>query len=229
MIISLGNSCKVREAIQRYLGDSSLKSNFFDWVLSNFDSVLYFITNIHKPLIKDDFYDTEKECFTRRIVNHTNVRFDTFHDVVFDNPYEKEICELIEKYNRRLLRLKNIILNNEKKHFIHLVDCNYNFRTPDKNIHIPSIDDILTFNKLIHDINPNCIYYLHILIPPQNCKIYKTNFSYEKTDVEKLSSNNVFVYFLTQCETVEPYKEQCRHWSWFDVFNNIDIINNSAF
>lgn len=230
MIISLGCSCKVRDAIQRHIKDYSLETNMFDWVLSNFDSVLYFISNIDKPLITDDFYDTKTQCTTHRIVNHIKNRFDTLHDVDFDKPYETEICALIDKYNRRLSRLKNIILNNETKHFIHLVDCNYNFRTPDKDIHIPSIDDILTFNKLIHNINPNCIYYLHILIPPQNCKNYKKNFNYVKTDVEKLSGNNVFVYFLSQDETLDPGRDQqCRHWSWSDVFNNIDKNNNSMF
>jgi hypothetical protein len=122
-----------------------------------------------------------------------------------------------------------MILSDETKHFIHLVDCNYNFRIPNKNIYIPNIQEIITFNQLILNINPNCIYYLHILIPPQECKIHKVNFTYNKTEVENLSSNNVFVYFLSQDETLDPYREQCRHWSWSDVFNNIDKINNSAF
>ena len=228
MIISLGNSCKVRAAIERYFRVNSLETNMFDWVLSNFDSVLYFLNNIDKPLVKNDFYDTNIECANHRRVFHVKIRFDTLHDVVFKNPYETEINNLIDKYNRRLIRLKNIILNSEKKHFIHLVDSIFNFRTPNKLIHIPSIDDILTFNQLILKINPNCVYYLHILIPPQNCKYYKTNYDYEKTEVEKLSSKNVFVYFLNEDITIDPVKDQCKHWSWHDVFENIDKINNSS-
>jgi hypothetical protein len=230
MIISLGSSCKVRQAIQRHIKDYNFPTNMFDWVISNFDTILYFISNIDKPLITDDFYDAKDQFNIHRRVNHTKIRFDTLHDAVFDNPCEKEIIAIVDKYNRRLSRLKNIILNNEKKHFIHLVDSNYNFRTPDKAIHIPCIEDILTFNKLIHNINPNCVYYLHILIPPQNCRVYNINFNYVKADVEKISSNNCILYFLSQSETSEtPDTGECRHWSWSDVFNNIDKINNSAF
>jgi hypothetical protein len=66
-MISLGNSCKVKEAILRHIGKSSSETNMFDWVLSNFDSVLYFINNIDKPLIKDDFLDTKSKCQNHRM------------------------------------------------------------------------------------------------------------------------------------------------------------------
>ena len=225
MIVSLGNCCKVREAIQRYIKKDSLETNMFDWVISNFNSVLYFIGNINKPLIKDDFYDTKSQCYTHRIVEHKYIRFETLHDVVFNNPYKTEILILLDKYNRRLKRLHEIILSNNKLHFIHLVDFIFNPKLPNKNIYIPSLEELTTFDKLIKNINPNCNYYLHILIPPHHCKIYQTNnLSYDKNEVEKLSSNNVFIYFLTQDETIEPYLWQCRHWSWSDVFENINKL-----
>ena len=222
-IISLGNSCKVRHAIQRHLKTNTLETNMFDWVLSNFESVLYFIRHIDKPLVKDDFYATNLKCFPHRVVKHVNIRFDTLHDVIFDNPYETEIDILVDKYNRRLKRLKDIILSNKKIHFIHVVDVDYNYNLSNY-IDIPSLEEISTFNKIIKNINTNCIYYLHILIPPQDCKYYKKKFNYDKTEVEKLAGNNIFVYFLTQIETLENYTDFCSHWSWYDVFKNIEIL-----
>jgi hypothetical protein len=228
MIISLGSACKVREAIQRHMNLPSLETNIFDWVISNFDGILYFIRNIDTPLNKDDFYDTGQKCLSHRIVNHVNIRFDTLHDVIFDNIYESEVQKLVNKYNRRLKRLKNKILNNKTIHFIHLADCIYNHRIPSKNIYVPTIKEVLNFNKLINQINPNCDYYLHILIPPNNCIIYNTEYNYNKLEVDKLRCNNVFVYYLTQDITKEPYKDQCCHWSWYDVFDNIKLLTKQC-
>ena len=226
MIISLGNSCKVREAIQRFLNCDTLESNMFDWVFTNFSSILYFIENIDKPLIATDFYDTELKCFNHRGVNHCNLRFDTLHDINANESYEEQLPLFLEKYNRRLQRLKLHILSNEKIHFIHLVDCNYNFRLPDTKIYIPNLDEINLFDKFIKNINHQCIYYLHILIPPFECKIYNFSFTIDKEEINKLSINNVFVHYLTIDENVETSNEQCRHWSWSNVFDIIDNIDS---
>jgi len=218
-LISLGNSCKVREVIQRYQGTSSLETNMFDWVISNFDTVLYFMLNIYKPLIKDDFYDSKLHCLNHRRVHHGKILFESIHDVIFNNSYETEMNAFIDKYNRRLLRLKQLILSDKKIHFIHLVNFN------GQNIDIPSVQNISIFNQLILQINPNCDYNLHILFPPQNCKLYKTIFEYNKTEIEKLSNKQVFIYFLSQNETDQPLTHQCLHWCWSIVFENIDKIN----
>jgi len=220
MIISLGNSCKVREAIQRYMKVDSLESTFFDWVLSNFLSVLYFIST-DTPLKESDFIKTEKQIGTHRIVHHTSARFETLHDVLFDADYEKEVTELAYKYNRRLTRFKNTISSNETIHFIHLADCEKNDRMPDKNIYVPTLEDIALFDTSIKKINPSCSYYLHIVLPPDNCIFYKKVFDYDKKECDKLISKNVFVHYLTQDVTKEPCREQCRHWSWNDVFDTI--------
>ena len=74
---------------------------------------------------------------------------------------------------------------------------------------------------MIKAINPNCLYNLHILIPPHECKIYNTIWDYDKTQIDRLSSNNVFVYFLTHHDDIEPANVNCLHWSWSDVFKNI--------
>ena len=113
MIISLGFACKVRSAIQSHYMKNSMETNMFDWLFSNFDSILYFLGNIDKPLIEEDFYNTNQKCLEHRMVNHCRVRFDRLHDVIFDNAYATEIVKLLDKYNRRLKRLKDTILSDK--------------------------------------------------------------------------------------------------------------------
>jgi len=221
MIISLGFACKVRSAIQSHTMKNSMETNMFDWLFSNFDSILYFLGNIDKALTEEDFFDTNQKCFEHRMVNHCSIRFDTLHDVIFDNAYETEIIKLLDKYNRRLKRLKDTILSAKTIDFIHLVDCEYNYRLPNKNIYIPTLEEVSKFHELIKAINPNCVYNLHILIPPHGCKIYNTIWDYDKTQIDRLASNNVFIYFLTQRDDIEPAGANCLHWSWSDVFKNI--------
>lgn len=229
MLISLGNSCKVRAAIYRHTTPSGWETNMFDWVISNFDSVLYFLKNIDKPINKDDFEDTGRLCGPHRIMRNKKIRFESVHDVQGDNPYDEEMQGFIAKYERRLRRLKGLIENEPEIHFLHLVDFIRDDLHLEKKIHIPTKEDIKEFHQAIKNINPNSKYYLHILIPPSHCKYYdgfqKFEFEYNKEEVNNLSSSlnnpkngNVLVHFLTQDENLEHHTHECRHWSWPDVF-----------
>jgi len=220
MILSLGNSCKVKEAIQRYT-NLKTQSQLFDCILCNFNSVLYFIKHINLPIHTNNFYLTNEQYYDHIRLNHLYIRFDSLHDILYNNSYETEKIKFIEKYNRRLIRFKNTIIHEKILHFIHLVDFIPNPTLPNKPLYIPTIYELKLFDKYIKNINPTCNYYLHILIPPQNCKYYKYNFEYDKNEIQQLSSKNVFVYFLSQHESIDPYKDQCHHWSWADVFENI--------
>lgn len=227
MLISLGNSCKVRGAIYRYTTPLGWETNMFDWVISNFDSVLYFLKNIDQPINKDDFEDTGRLCGPHRIMRNKIIRFDSVHDVVGDNLFEEEMQSFIAKYERRLRRLKGLILNEPEIHFLHLVDFIHDDQHPEKKIHIPNKKDIEEFHKAIKNINPNSKYYLHILIPPSHCKYYdgfqKFEFDYNKEEVENLSyssieNGSVLVHFMTQDINLEHFTHECRHWSWPEVF-----------
>jgi hypothetical protein len=223
MILSLGNSCKVKEAIQRYTNVKS-QSQFFDWMLSNFDSVLYFMKNINTPIHGNNFYLTNEQYYEHKRLNHLHIRFDSLHDILCNQLYEIEKNKFIEKYNRRLIRFKNNIIDEKIIHFIHLVDFIPNPILSNKPIYIPTIEEIKLFDKYIKNINPTCNYYLHILIPPQNCKYYKYNFEYDKNEILQLSSKNIFIYFLSQDHSIDSCNEQCHHWSWSDVFENIKNV-----
>ncbi len=221
MFISIGNSCKVREAIQRHLSLKTMETNIFDWVLTNFYSIIYILENIDSPFQENDFYDSSETCLNHRRIQHHKIRFGSIHDIRKDLPYEEQLPQFLEKYNRRLQRFKEHILGNETIYFIHLVDCNYNFRLPNKPLYIPSYEEVQSFHKALYKINPHCQYQLHILIPPPYCKVYKKDFHFDKNEVNLLQNENTFIHYLEQDELKETFNEQCRHWSWDTVFQNI--------
>jgi len=227
MIISLGTSCKVREAIQRCLNIPSLESNIFDWLITNFESILYCIQNIDKPFSETDFYDSKEICLSHRIILHKSLRFDSLHDCVASNNYQLEMRQFIDKYNRRLKRLKQHILSNQILDFIHLVDCNYNFRLPRTQLYIPTITQMKQFHSAIQKINPNCNYRLHILIPPEYCKQFNCRFVFDKNQINQLTSHNTFIHYMEQDINKESCKEQCHHWSWEKVFYFIYLKMNN--
>lgn len=226
MLISLGSACRVREAIQRHLNVDTLETNMFDWVLSNFAAVVYFIQHIDQPIIESDFYDTNISFLDKKLVNHTKIRFNTIHDCDANLSYETSLPLLVEKYNRRLLRLKNTILNQGELDFIHLVDCEDNRNLPDTNLYIPSLHEIYSFYEAIRKINPNCNVRLHILIPPTNCKsakeeLHKT-YKYTRSKIDKLASLNTLIHYVEQDENLYTNQFSCTHWNWNKIFQDID-------
>jgi len=216
IIYSFGSSCKVRSSIQRYLKNDTQESGFFDWIFSNLSTVIYYITNIDIPIKIDDFYNTNEICSEHIIIKHNKIFFESLHDINKNNSYELEIIEFINKYNRRLFRLKNLILNNKKIDFIHL------FFISDNNIFIPSIKDIEDFFIGIYKINPDCNFNLHLLVPPKDCNYTNSRFEISQ-DLNMLVINNkVHIHYLYQDDTMEN-KNSCNHWSWYKVY---DIIYN---
>ena len=162
VFISLGTSCKVRESIDRFNGFRN-ETNFFDWILSNFTTVLFVIQYIDHPelfLTSDKFIKSfpSPNNPTHFISNHNQLYFSSLHDFPVDMEYDHFMIFFLEKYKRRILRLKNTIISTETIQFIHMITF--------ASI-IPSIENIYFFVIYIQIINPNCKFYLHLLIPPE--------------------------------------------------------------
>ena len=226
MLISLGSSCKVRSAIQRHIHLDTLESNMFDWVISNFASVVYFIQHIDDPIIESDFDDSKILYLGKRFVYHTKLRFNSIHDCDANLSYENSLPLFLQKYNRRLLRLKNHILQQTKIDFIHLVDYEKNPNFPDTNLYIPTSEEISLFYEGIRKINPTCNVRLHILIPPPNCRTAKEldnkNFVFTKSEIDKLTSEKTCIHYVDQDENIDTNGHICSHWKWEKIFNLID-------
>jgi len=223
MLFPLGCSCKLRYSIERFTNKNK-ESNIFDWVLTNFDTILYYVENIDKEIKSDDFYDANITIYDSKIVNHKKIRFSSVHDFPLKISYEENMIKFIEMVNRRLKRFKNTILNTENIDFIHTLDVNneYNFHHNEdfrkSNLYIPSNKSVNQFINIIKKINNKLNFRLHILIPPNSNDDYDL--------IKPLENiNNVKIHYLTKDDNIEPFMYQCRHWSWNDVY--IKIFSNN--
>ena len=230
MLFPFGTSCKVREAIERY-NCCKIETNIFDWLITNFEAILYCIENIDKPFTADDFYDAKYVWSSHKTIFHKQIKFDSIHDCDLNNSFENEMPMFLAKYNRRLNRLKNYILSNTKLDFIHLIDfihyptfqssrCHHSTKTGE--LYIPTSQQLHDFHNAIKKINPNCNYRIHILLPPTYCKQYKCNCTYDENELNLLANEHTFIHYLEQDENKESFAQQCRHWSWDTVFRYIE-------
>lgn len=197
ILVSLGFACKVRESIDRYL-NSRGETQFFDWLLTNFSTILHVLNNIDAPevFLKREMF-TNVGIFPNNqnnfFVSHKNIYFNSLHDFPSDIPYGDYMNKFIEKYSRRLKRLKRLIITSKEKiHFVHMFN--------DENC-IPTINEINSFIIAIKKINLNCIFCLHILVAPENHKYC------EKIDILKIC-DNVKIHYMKSNPHIEPNKEQ---------------------
>lgn len=220
-IISLGHGCQVGVNINRFL-EKKEETNFFDWLITDFKSVLYILKNIdNKELITKSKF-TDKQLCGKNFVGiedhkHTHqiecidFKMLSIHDFPSNIHYMDYMDEFISKYNRRLNRLKNIINNNAVLHMIHCLDHQFT------DCYIITNDDILNFKKYLCNINSNNNYFLHIVIPPK----------YNNIDLNNLIQDNVYVYYLQDTHK-EVNDWQNKNFNWEIIFDNINNINKKA-
>ena len=209
-LISLGFACRVRESIDRFNGFRT-ETNFFDWLISNFSTVLFVIQNIdnssnflnHNKFVKKGIFFNN---LTHNTVDHTELYFSSLHDFPINIDYNIYMDTFLEKYKRRLLRLKKIILNNnEKIHFIHMIP----FETM-----IPTIEEIYNFIMKIKEINPNCDFCLHLLVPPElHCNASNVNLL--------VICSNVKAHYMLETSPNQPKNEQRLELNWTDIYKSI--------
>jgi hypothetical protein len=212
-IISLGHACQVKFNIDRLFKYG--ETNFFDWLITDFKSVLYILKNINnKELItKEKFTDKEifkpgKSWFSLyHKIECIDFKMISIHDFPSNRNYMDDMDEFILKYNRRLDRLKNLINSDENIHMIHCLDHQFT------DGYLITNDDISNFKKYLCDINSNNNCFLHIVIPPK----------YNNIDFNNLIQNNVYVYYLNNTQ------QGNNDWSntnfdWNIIFDNINNI-----
>ena len=219
MLFPLGCSCKLRDSLERFSNERR-DTNIFDWVLTNFDTILYYVENIDEEIKSDDFYDSNTSINEHKIVNHKKIRFSSVHDFPLSINYEDNMIKFINTLNRRLKRFKSTILNSKNIDFIHTldIDTEYNFHyNPEfreSNIYIPTSNSVNKFINLIKELNSKLIFTLHILIPPNSDNYYDL--------IKPLENiNNVNIHYLTKDDNIDQFTYQCRHWSWNEVYTKI--------
>ena len=197
----MGFGCQVIHNITKYFGKT--ESNFFDWLITDFKSVLYVLKNINNTdLITVDKFKNDG----KNRVEHTDFKMISIHDINETDEYLDKINEFILKYNRRLDRLKNFIKSDENIHLVHCIDHRYSIG------YLITKEDIIYFKKYLNDINPNNKCILHIAIPP----------NYNK-DLNYLIQDNVYVYYLSDTKEGEISWTN-ENFNWNIIFDNIKKI-----
>jgi hypothetical protein len=122
-IISLGPNCSVKYQTDLFLKNNKKKikeTNFFDWLYSNFNSVINLLecNNIKDIINKKNIlikrHNSQKSDVTFQKLN--NIR--SIHDMknIYD---ENDINTFVDKYIRRYERLITLIKNNNINIFIY--------------------------------------------------------------------------------------------------------------
>ena len=223
MIISLGSSPKVIESINRkfnFIRDTY----FFDRVLCNFETVLYFLKYIDHQIIASDLYDTEQINNENgmKTINHTNLRLSFINDFPASNSFATYNPVFLELINRRLRKFKKAIVDNYHIDFIHCLDeqDNYKFNYcssyRNTNLFIPTnqmVNDAVTYIK---KINPKLQFNIHFIINP----IYGES---NKDILETLSNPHLKIHYVT-CDKgnhVITGGHLCIDWNWNEIYNSI--------
>lgn len=213
-IISIGSNCQVKYHIDKMIGTQ--ETQFFDWLITDFKSVLYLLENINDQEVISNKKFTNSHVFLNRDcwidehhkVEHKDFKMVSLHDFPSNIPYTDYMDEFTSKYKRRLDRLKNIIHLNENIHMIHSLDYHNQF-TED---FVLLTEDVNKFFELLNKINPYNRCYLHIAIPPK----------FHYVDVNNVKKNDrTFIYKLN-----EKYFEGTKDWTdsqfnWEVIFCNI--------
>ena len=145
--ISIGDSCNIKHQIDT--NHSKEETLFFDWLMSDMDSVNIILKNYENI---NDIININKLTIETKNRSKTKIYFNylprmiSLHDVKI-NYKEKDLHEFINKYKRRFDRIINYIKNyNDKILFLKY-----------KHITIQQKND---FINIIKNINPNCNFKL---------------------------------------------------------------------
>ena len=210
-IISIGSACVVRYTIDRF--SKSKETNFFDWLITNFKTVLVILKDIDNRwfMSKDKFVQNGLWGPNDYIVDNTDISMRAVHDISINGDYDHHLNNFIEKYNRRLDRLKQYINGNKKLHMIHCLGYQYD----DEYVEITQ-EDVSNFHEYIRRTNPNKKCFLHIVVPPK----------FNTKNLNHLKSNKTFVYYLNYNDKKSSQWWTNENYNWNIIFDNIKRIDS---
>jgi len=168
LFISLGCDCCVKTRINEYFyKDKKVESQFFDWILSDFHTVLTVLKSIlnnTKVIENENFIFSGNATDTgNHIINLKNMYFTSIHDIKskMDIPSGKQ--QIHDKYVRRFNRLKTILENESG--YVYFI-CNIDNENPIQfgNMNI-TINDLETFKYLVEQINDKLLFKLFVITP----------------------------------------------------------------
>lgn len=165
-VVSLGYGCVIKHQVDIYLGSKA--TLFFDWLITNFDSVLFVLQRIETPesfltpqhFTCDDVYcnASEWEGAGRKVENRLT-KLISVHDVhdLEDLNNVKTWHKFIGKMRRRLERIHTIIKTEAFVYFIHMVE---------DDTSVPSTESLSHFVHIILKFRPLDSFRLYVLFKP---------------------------------------------------------------
>lgn len=182
-IISLGSACcmkqNIHDNVYKHLGplfrQKENATDFFDWLICDFKSILYVFSNL---IVNDDrflgedvftFDDIQSEPKNLRggwskVYRKVELKdkdmgtMISLHDVKKENSVVP--IDFFDKYKRRFVRLLDKINNNQTIHFTHCFD--FQWLPP----YFPSRIEIVKLFEYCKIINPQCDFQLHLFVHP---------------------------------------------------------------
>lgn len=212
-LISLGNACKVRESIDRFNGVRQ-ETNIFDWVLSDFSSVVTIFqaisNNCEKTIFDQHLFKNEGSHPTYNnhvCLSHKFIYFKSLHDVENNEEnFNVNLQEFIKKYLRRSERLRNLIKSStEKINFLYFVGSKEQ---------IPTKEKMYYFIICIKKMNNNLDFKIHILIPPELSHL-------SHLIGECHITNHVNIFYMKEIQNIDPVYEQRQNLNWYNLYNLI--------
>ena len=211
-IISLGFFCGPAQEIKSIgLRNASYP---FDWIISNFESVLLLLKNNFIDFLEEKYLiidRTEKELKETYIVKNIKYDIKFFHDFKKVYTIHEQLTEIKEKYNRRIQRLYKTIKNptlfiryikDEKELFYiknNLKDIEEFIKSFNSNN-----DIIFICNNDLNKISSKDIYY----VEKDNNDSVNRHFLKELKSLKKFIIKNVYYNKIDRIKNIILYKKE---------------------
>lgn len=228
-VVSLGYGCVVKHQCDIFLGSKA--TQFFDWLITDFDTVLFVFDRMKSPAAEwlDPQYFTQDDVYRRngnwegsgRKIECKLTKLISVHDVhdLEDTASLATWSKLVDTLRRRLERVKATVQQNPEGvvHFIHMVE--------DEST-MPSEASLKRFVDIVSKYRPPNSFHLHVLLKP--------GFSQEAI-VEGVDSVS---FFQMKDTGSESYGWQMSNLNWHEFFMFMDadctivrsaLNENSAF
>jgi hypothetical protein len=149
VFISIGDACSVKYQIDKHV--CKKETFIFDRVITDMNTVIKILNNYNNiddiinvnSIIKHPYNPVKAD--KSRITIKCLTKFVSIHDISIDM-LEAEVCEFIETYKRRLIRVIDYIMGDEKIFFVRFGEIKNNEK--------------VEFINAIKKINPNCDFSL---------------------------------------------------------------------
>tara|TARA_B100001996_G_C18510310_1_gene535081 strand:+ start:52 stop:777 length:726 start_codon:yes stop_codon:yes gene_type:complete len=238
--ISLGFNCNVALALRKCNLNNA--TNVFDWLVSHPKDILNILKeNITEVLIDDPiFLDFSMGKQKYYITDNNKIRrvYDKKNNLIFSHDYDgtqKSIIDTKNKYKRRLIRLKNVLTENDKILFIFSGKSDYQdyINNSHSIISLEDKTDCKQYLFYLLEISK----YLKKSFPKLNFHILAFNLFDEHKDFEK---DNISYKYFGDCggsvvgrgnmeKKIINFLNNLKNRSLEPIYNNLNKFCKSAF